>query len=62
MQVTYDFKADGDTLTGTYDVGGPGDPTPIKDGKIEGTNISFIVEPEFSKSRTTVKYTGVLLR
>jgi hypothetical protein len=61
MQHTYDFKADGDTLTGTVHLGGPGGSNTIKDGKIEGTNISFVVETEFNRIRTTYKYTGVLL-
>jgi hypothetical protein len=60
MQLTYDFKADGDTLTGTA-FGGFGDSNPIKDGKIEGTNISFVVETEFNQVTTTFNYTGVLL-
>jgi hypothetical protein len=61
MNHTYDFKADGDTLTGTVHFGGPGGQNPIKDGKIEGTSISFVVETESKRMTMTYKYTGVFL-
>jgi hypothetical protein len=60
MTVTYNFKGDGGTLTGTVS-GGPGQWIPIKDGKIDGTNISFAVDVEFNEMKWTNKYTGVLL-
>jgi hypothetical protein len=60
MQRTYNFKKDGDTLTGTVS-GGPGQRIPIKDGKIDGTSISFAVDVKFNKMKYTNKYTGVLL-
>jgi hypothetical protein len=44
MQLTYDFKTDGDTLTGNFVAVESGSRKPIKDGKIEGINISFAVE------------------
>ena len=64
-----DFKADGDTLRGsTYNVGrGYRSPRmPIKDGKIEGTNISFSFDisstgPYGTTRVITSKCTGVLL-
>ena len=43
MQMDFTFKADGSKLTGTAP-GGPGATIPLKDGKIDGTNVSFIVE------------------
>ncbi len=60
MTITYNFKRDGDTLTGTTS-GAPGQWTPIRDGKINGTNISFAVDAEFNKMKMTINYTGVLL-
>ncbi len=60
MELSYDFKTDGDTLTGTV-AGGFGNSNPIIDGKIEGTHISFTVEKKFGQMKTIEKYTGVLL-
>jgi hypothetical protein len=60
MTITFNFKEDGDALTGTVS-GGPGQWFPIKDGKIDGTNISFAVDMEFNKMKSTNKYNGVLL-
>ncbi len=41
MQIEFTFKAEGTTLTGVHIVNGQ--ETPIKDGKIDGNNISFTV-------------------
>ncbi len=41
MDIAFTFKAEGTTLTGVHIVNGQ--ETPIKDGKIEGDNISFTV-------------------
>ena len=41
MQIAFTFKAEGTTLTGVHIVNGQ--ETPIKDGKIDGNNISFTV-------------------
>lgn len=41
MEIAFTFKAEGTTLTGVHIVNGQ--ETPIKDGKIEGNNISFTV-------------------
>jgi hypothetical protein len=42
IQLSFDFKQDGSTLTGT--VQGPqGDPIAISDGKIDGNKLSFTV-------------------
>jgi hypothetical protein len=60
MTVIFNLKEEGDTLTGTVS-GAPGQWIPIKDGKIDGTHISFSVEREFNKMKTTNKYTGILL-
>ncbi|MBN1566887.1 MAG: hypothetical protein JXA73_03515 [Acidobacteria bacterium] len=41
MEISFTFKAEGSTLTGVHIVNGQ--ETPIKDGKIDGNNISFTV-------------------
>lgn len=41
MEIAFTFKAEGTTLTGVHIVNGQ--ETPIKDGKIDGNNISFTV-------------------
>lgn len=60
MTLTYNFKRDGDTLTGATS-GEPGLWTPIRDGKVDGTKISFACDVEFNKMKMTINYTGVLL-
>jgi hypothetical protein len=59
MTLTYKFKGDGATLTGTAS-GGPGQWIPIRDGKINGDNISFIVDVDFQGMKMTFNYKGVL--
>lgn len=58
MELTFTFKADGNTLTGTAP-GGPGTTIPIKDGKIDGNNISFAYDVDFGQMKMKFKYTGV---
>ncbi len=58
MELSYEFKTDGDKLTGTT-VGYGGKENEIKDGKIDGNNLSFTVESKFQGMKTTVKYTGL---
>lgn len=41
MEIAFTFKAEGTTLTGVHIISGQ--ETPIKDGKIDGNNISFTV-------------------
>jgi hypothetical protein len=60
VQMTYNFKKEGDSLTGTVS-GEAGQWIPIKDGKIDGTKISFEFDVEFNNMKWTNKYTGVLL-
>lgn len=55
---TYNFKADGSTLTGT--VSGRGGETAISDGKVDGDNISFTVVRNFNGNEMKQKYTGKL--
>jgi hypothetical protein len=52
---TFVLKADGDKLTGTLQ-GGPGGELKIEEGKVDGNNVSFIVNMEFGK----LSYTGAV--
>jgi hypothetical protein len=57
--VSYEFKADGTTLTGS--TGAPdGSQVPIKDGKVEGSNISFAVSLDFGGMPFEIAYKGVV--
>jgi hypothetical protein len=59
IPVSYEFKADGATLTGT--TGTPdGGTAPIKNGKIDGDKISFIVDLDFGGMTLTLSYTGIV--
>jgi hypothetical protein len=59
IPVAYTFKADGATLTGTSS--GPNDTTiPIKNGKIDGNNISFSVAFDMGGQEMKLDYTGVV--
>ena len=46
IPVAYEFKSEGTTLTGTT-LGIDGGSVPIKDGKVDGNNISFNVTLDF---------------
>jgi hypothetical protein len=59
VQIDYSFKSDGAKLTGTS-TGPDGTKLAIKDGKVDGNNISFAVDVDFGGSPTTIKYTGVV--
>ena len=59
LPVAYEFKADGTTLTGTT-LGIDGAPVPIKDGKIDGNNISFSVVLDFGGMALELTYKGVV--
>jgi len=56
-EVTYNFKAEGSTLTGTT-TGRGGQERPISDGKIDGDNISFKVKMEFQGNSVVMNYAG----
>lgn len=63
--ISYTFKAEGTTLTGSMPGmpgpdGTPGQPIPIKDGKIDGNNISFSVVFDFGGQEMKMDYKGVL--
>jgi hypothetical protein len=59
MSFLFNFKADGNTLTGTAP-GGPDSTIPIKEGKIDGNNISFAVAVDFGGQEMKFNYKGVL--
>jgi hypothetical protein len=59
VNVFFDFKADGAMLTGTT-VGPDNAPVPIKNGKIEGSNISFSVSLDFGGMPVEINYKGVV--
>lgn len=58
VEIVYNFKADGSALTGTT-TGPDGSELSIKNGKIDGDNISFAVDLDFGGQAMTVNYTGV---
>lgn len=59
VQIGFSFKADGDKLAGSM-TGPDGTPFTIKDGKIDGNNISFSVDLNFGGNSFTLDYTGVV--
>jgi len=59
MTIGYTFKADGATLTGTT-TGPDGKEIAIKDGKIDGNNISFTVLLDFGGQEFKMEYKGVV--
>jgi hypothetical protein len=54
----YNFKSEGNKLTGTSD--GQNGPIPIANGKIDGNKIKFNVTLNFGGQNIVVNYTGVL--
>ena len=59
LPVAYEFKADDTTLTGTT-LGLDGGSVPIKDGKIDGNNISFSVVLDFGGMALELTYKCVV--
>ncbi len=58
-EVTFNFKVDGGTLTGTTS-GRGGQDVAISDGKVEGNNISFNTKMEYNGNTVVMKYTGTI--
>jgi hypothetical protein len=58
-QVTWTFTADGATLMGGVSQNG-GPVLPIRDGRIEGSNISFALDVDMQGQKFTVDYKGVV--
>jgi len=59
IPVAYEFKAEGATLTGTT-LGIDGGNVPLKDGKVDGNNISFNVTLDFGGMAIDLSYKGVV--
>src|SRR5712671_4386857 len=59
INVGFNFKADGATLTGTT-TGPDGGDIAIKNGKIDGDKISFVVSLDFGGMAFDLNYTGVV--
>jgi opacity protein-like surface antigen len=59
MPVSFTFKADGANLTGST-LGMDGNQVPIKDGKIDGNNISFTVAFDMGGQEMKLLYKGVV--
>ena len=59
INVGFDFKADGATLSGST-TGPDGASVPIKDGKIDGNKISFVVTIDFGGMMFDLAYTGLV--
>jgi opacity protein-like surface antigen len=59
LPVQYEFKADGTTLNGTT-LGFDGGSVPIKNGKVDGANISFSVTFDFGGMSIDLTYKGVV--
>src|SRR5215472_5889740 len=57
IQITFNFKADGATLTGTG-AGPDGTELPIANGKIDGDRISFVVTIDFGRMTLDLNCTG----
>ncbi len=55
--VTFNFKADGEKLTGTMS-GFRGNDVEISDGKISGDDLSFKVKMEFNGNAMVMNYAG----
>ena len=56
QNVTFDFKADGETLSGT--VTSPRGEVPIEDGKISGDDLSFSATLKFNDNEVKILYKG----
>jgi hypothetical protein len=57
--VGFQFKSDGANLTGST-TGPDGMQVPIKNGKIDGNKISFLVSLDFGGMPLDLNYTGVV--
>jgi hypothetical protein len=59
ITVGFEFKSDGATLTGST-TGLDGAPVPIKNGKIDGNKISFLVSLDFGGMPIDLNYSGIV--
>ena len=60
MVLNFTFKADGDKLTGTTGPEGMGMDTPLSEGKIDGKNISFVVNVDMMGMEMKMAYKGTV--
>jgi hypothetical protein len=58
VPLTFEFKQDGEKLTGT--VTGPGGPLPLSDGKVTGDKITFYVQTDMNGSPTKFMMEGTI--
>jgi hypothetical protein len=58
MKIDFTFKAEGKTLTGFHIINGT--ETAIKDGKIDGNNISFSVSLDMGGQEAKIEHKGVV--
>jgi hypothetical protein len=59
VNIAFEFKTDGTTLTGST-TGPDGSQVAIKNGKIDGANISFSVALDFAGMPVEIGYKGVV--
>ncbi len=59
VPVSFTLVEDGAALTGST-AGPDGTATPITDGKVDGDNVSFVVNLDFNGMPFTMSYTGVV--
>jgi len=59
VNVGFDFKSDGASLTGST-TGPDGSAVPIKNGKIDGNKITFLVSLDFGGMPLDLNYTGIV--
>ena len=59
VNIGFEFKADGTTLTGST-TGPDGASLPIKNGKIDGNKIAFVITIAFGDMSFDLNYTGVV--
>ena len=59
FQVTFNFKADGDKLTGSM-IGVDGTPVPIANGTITGDKIAYLVTIDAGGMVFEISFTGVV--
>ena len=59
VNVGFNFKADGAMLAGST-IGPDGAEVPIKNGKVDGDKISFVVTIDFGGMMFDLNYTGVV--
>ena len=57
VQVSFSFKTDGTTLTGTT-TGPDGMTIALKNGKVDGNKITFVIEVSFNGNTLSFDYTG----